>query len=112
VEFNPYLHQASLLRWCVSHDIQLATNHPIPRGSRLKDQRLAEIAGHYGKTPAQVLLRWNIQKGVVVLTRTINPEEITEHAGVFDFEISLRDMDALDGFHENLRVGWDPTKAP
>ncbi len=112
VEFNPYLNQAGLLRWCSSHEIQLVTNNPIPRGSRLRDPRLLEIAGHYGKSPSQILLRWNIQKGVTVLTRATNPEQITEHADVFDFEISLKDMDSLSNFHENLRVGWDPTKAP
>ncbi|MCK4514987.1 MAG: aldo/keto reductase, partial [Spirochaetaceae bacterium] len=112
VEFNPYLNQAGLLRWCSSHEIQLVTNNPIPRGSRLRDPRLLEIAGHYRKSPSQILLRWNIQKGVTVLTRASNPEQITEHADIFDFEISLKDMDSLSNFHENLRVGWDPTKAP
>lgn len=112
VEFNPYLNQAGLLRWCSSHDIQLVTYTPIPRGRWRKDPRLQEIAAHYGKSPAQVLLRWSIQKGAAVLTRATTPEEIREHADVFNFEISLRDMDVLGRFHENLRVGWDPTKAP
>jgi len=112
VEFNPYLNQTGLLRWCSNHEIQLVTNNPIPRGNRLRDPRLLEIAGHYGKSPGQILLRWNIQKGVTVLTRATNPQEITEHADIFSFEISLKDMDALSSFHENLRVGWDPTKAP
>lgn len=112
VEFNPYLNQAGLLRWCNSHGIQLVTNNPIPPGNRLHDPRLREIAGHYGKTPAQVLLRWSVQKGVTVLTRATDPESIVEHADVFSFEISLRDMDVLDSFNENLRIGWDPTKAP
>ncbi len=112
VEFNPYLNQAGLLRWCSNHEIQLVTNNPIPQGSRLRDPRLVEIAGHYGKSSSQILLRWDIQKGVTVLTRATDPERITEHADIFDFEISLKDMDSLNSFHENLRVGWDPTKAP
>jgi methylglyoxal/glyoxal reductase len=112
VEFNPYLNQAGLLRWCHSHEIQLVTDNPIPRGNRLRDPRLVEIAGHYGKSPSQILLRWNVQKGVTVLTRASGTEEVAEHADIFDFEISLKDMDWLNGFHENYRVHWDPTKAP
>lgn len=112
VEFNPYLNQAGLLRWCSNHEIQLVTNNPIPRGIRLRDPRLLDIAGHYGKSPAQILLRWNIQKGVTVLTRETEPAQIAEHTDIFDFEISLKDMDALNTFHENFRVEWDPTKAP
>ena len=112
VEFNPYLNQAGLLHWCHSHEIQLVTNNPIPRGNRLRDPRLLEICGYYGKSPSQVMLRWNVQKGVTVLTRSTDPEEIAENADIFDFEISPKDMDWMNGFHENFRVNWDPTKAP
>jgi diketogulonate reductase-like aldo/keto reductase len=112
VEFNPYLNQAGLLRWCASHEIQLITNRPVPRGNRLRDRRLLDIAGHYGREPDQILIRWGVQKGVAVLTRTMEPAEISRHADVFDFEISLKDMDVLGSFHENRREHWDPTKAP
>lgn len=112
VEFNPYLNQNGLLRWCANHDIQLVTSNPFAKGNRLRDPKLLEIASHYGKSPAQVLLRWAVQKGVAVLTRAKQASEIEEHVAVFDFEISLRDMDLLNGLHENLRTAWDPTKAP
>ena len=112
VEFNPYLNQTGLQQWCASHEIQLITNRPVTKGSRLRDPRLVEIAGHYGKTPDQILVRWCVQKGVTVLTRATSSEEIQRHADVFRFEISLRDMDVLTSFHENLRTHWDPTKAP
>jgi len=112
VEFNPYLNQNGLLRWCSHREIQLITSNPFAKGSRLRDPRLLDIASHYGKSPSQVLLRWAIQKGVAVLTRATTRDEVYSHAAVFDFEISLRDMDVLNGFHENLRAAWDPTKAP
>ncbi len=112
VEFNPFLNQSALQKWCARHEIQLITNRPVTRGNRLRDPRLTEIASHYGKTPDQILVRWSIQKGVAVLTRATDPEEIARHADVFRFEISLRDMDVLNGMHENLRTHWDPTKAP
>jgi diketogulonate reductase-like aldo/keto reductase len=112
VEFNPYLNQAHLQSWCRDREIQLVSSSPLARGKRLNDPRLRQIAGNYGKTPTQVLLRWSIQKGVVTLLRASAPEDVADNARVFDFEISPGDMGVLNGFHENLRSGWDPTKAP
>jgi diketogulonate reductase-like aldo/keto reductase len=64
------------------------------------------------KTTAQVLIRWGLQKGFVVIPKSSNPRRIVENAQVFDFELSDADMRALDGFDENLRTCWDPTNAP
>jgi diketogulonate reductase-like aldo/keto reductase len=112
VEFNPFLNQNALRDWCRHRDIQLITHSPLARGARSKDRRVAEIAGRYGKSAQQLLLRWALQRGLAVLTRVTSPEEVRAHADVFDFDISLRDMDSLDSLNENLRVGWDPTNAP
>jgi methylglyoxal/glyoxal reductase len=112
VEFNPYLNQHRLYEWCRQYDIQLVTHSPLARGIRRKDRNVKEIAERYGKSSEQVLIRWALQRGVAVLTRTTDPALVVAHADVFDFDISLRDMDALDNLNENLRVGWDPTKSP
>ena len=64
------------------------------------------------KSTAQILIRWALQHEMVVIPKSANPQRIVEDAEVFDFEISAADMDALDGFDENLRTCWDPTHAP
>ena len=63
----------------------------------------------YSKSPAQILIRWTLQKEVIVIPKSSRKERIRENADVFDFKISQEDMDRLDAFHKNLRVSWDPT---
>ena len=112
VEFNPFLNQRRLHEWCVRKQILLQTHTPHTRRQRRRAQKLLEIAERYGKTPSQLMIRWALQKGVAVLVRSLDPVEIAEQSKVFDFEVSLRDLDAMDSLHENLRVGWDPTNVP
>jgi diketogulonate reductase-like aldo/keto reductase len=64
------------------------------------------------KSPAQILIRWALQHGLVVIPKSANRKRIFEDADVFDFEITAEDMEILDGFNENLRTCWDPTHAP
>jgi diketogulonate reductase-like aldo/keto reductase len=73
---------------------------------------LVEIAGRYGKTPAQILIRWVLQQGVVVIPKSTNRDRIRQNGDVFDFAISEQDMAHLDSFNEDLITGWDPTNAP
>ncbi len=112
VEFNPFLNQRRLHEWCRRKDILMQTHTPVSKQTRRRERRLTEIAEPYGKSAAQLLLRWSLQKGVGVLVRSLDPDEIAEQADIFDFEISLRDVDTMDSLHENLRLGWDPTSAP
>ncbi|MFW5684996.1 MAG: aldo/keto reductase, partial [Spirochaetota bacterium] len=112
VEFHPFLNQRRLHEWCRRKDILVQSHTPISKHARRRARKLATIAEQYGKSVEQLLIRWTLQKDVGVLVRSSDPNEIEAQADVFDFEISLRDMDALDSLHENLRVGWDPTNAP
>ena len=80
------------------------------RGRKFGDPKLIELAEKYSKTPAQILVRWSIQAGAVVLPKSANPERIKENSEVFDFEISEDDMDYIEEeFNEDFRVAWDPT---
>lgn len=112
VEFNPFLNQRRLHEWCRRKEILLQTHTPLPRHRRRRERLLRDLAEPYGKNASQLLIRWALQRDVAVLVRSIDPEEIVALADVFDFEISLRDLDTMDSMHENLRVGWDPTTAP
>ena len=110
VEFSPYLYQKDLLEFCRSHSIQLEAYSPLTKGRKLHDLQLMSIAAHYSKSPAQLLIRWGLQRGVIVIPKSSNKERIYENADVFDFSISHKDMGILDSFHENLHTSWDPSK--
>jgi diketogulonate reductase-like aldo/keto reductase len=112
VEFSPYLYLKDLLEFCRSHKIQLEAYSPLTKGHKLSDPKLEAIAKGYSKTPAQILIRWALQKDVVVIPKSSHPERILENADVFDFTISPDDMKLLDAFNQNLRTSWDPTTIP
>lgn len=108
VEFNVFLYQKELLEFCESKNIQLEAYCPLARAGKLKDQRLLEISKKYSKTPAQLMLRWLLQHNVVAIPKSMHKERIEENSNLFDFEISKKDMELLDGLNENYRVCWNP----
>jgi len=112
VEFNPFLYQKELLRFCDGHDIQLEAYSPLTRGYRFRHPTVVEVARHYSKSPAQVMIRWSLQHGLVVIPKSSRPERILENSEVFDFEINSDDMVKLDSLGESLRTDWDPTDEP
>ncbi len=112
VEFSPYLHLSDLLEYCRSHQIQLESYSPLTKGHMLMDPKLRELAAGYSKTPAQILIRWALQKEVVVIPKSSRKEKIRENSQVFDLAISDEDMKRLDSFDRDLRTSWDPSKAP
>lgn len=112
VEFSPYLYQKDLLEFCRNHDIQLEAYSPLTKGYKLNDPKLMDVASKYSKSPAQILVRWALQKEVVVIPKSSRKERIYENSDVFDFTISPEDMRVLDSFNEDLRTSWDPSTAP
>lgn len=112
VEFSPYLYQKELLDFCRSHKIQLEAYSPLTKGHKLSDPQLVMIAEKYSKSPAQILIRWVLQKDMVVIPKSSNKERILENADVFDFEISPDYMSLLDSLNQSLRTSWDPTTIP
>ncbi len=108
VEFNPYIYQKELLEFCRSKGIQLEAYAPLSRGTKLSDPKLLEIAGKYRKSPAQILLRWAIQKNIVVIPKSKSKDRIIENLDVFDFSLKDEDVRKLDRFNENLRQLPDP----
>ncbi len=112
VEFHPFLFQKELLGFCRKHEIVLEAYSPLTRGERLSDRQLVSIARKYGKSAAQILIRWALQHDVVAIPKSVNSARIRENAQVFDFAISAEDMKTLDTFDENQRYCWDPTGVP
>lgn len=112
VEFHPVLLQPELLKYCQSKNIQLEAWSPIMKGKVNDVPLIKELAAKYGKTPVQIVLRWDIQKGVVTIPKSVKPERIISNADIFDFELSSNDVVKIDLLDQNRRLGFHPDKIP
>jgi diketogulonate reductase-like aldo/keto reductase len=108
VEFHPYLVQTELRAFCKRAGIQLEAWSPLMQGEVFRVPLLQELAEKYGKTPAQIVLRWDLQHGVVTIPKSVNPDRIKANADVFDFELSAEDMARIDALDKHHRFGPDP----
>ncbi|WP_274363996.1 aldo/keto reductase [Paenibacillus thermotolerans] len=108
VEYHPLLNQRELLSFCKEKGIQMEAWSPLMQGNNLDDPTLVEIARKHGKSPAQVVLRWDLQSGVVTIPKSIRAERIKENADVFNFELSAEEMDRINALNQNKRFGADP----
>jgi diketogulonate reductase-like aldo/keto reductase len=96
VRFNPFNYRRRLLEACTEHDVALEAYSPLGTGRHVSDERVRGIAERVGRTPAQVLLRWCVQRELVVLPKSTHRDRIQENAQIFDFTLSDEDMAALD----------------
>lgn len=101
VELTPFLFRRDLLDYCRGKGIQPEAYSPLTIGQRLHDPMLQTLAQKYRKTPAQLLLRWQLQHNVVAIPKSTNPQHIRENAAIFDFVIAPDDMQTLDTLDEN-----------
>jgi diketogulonate reductase-like aldo/keto reductase len=109
VEFTPYLYLKDLHEMCQSKGILLQAWSPLVRGQRMNDPKLLQIAQKYGKTPAQILIRWGLDLGISTIPKSATLSRLKENFDVFDFKIAAEDRALMCGFHENWRVcGEDP----
>jgi 2,5-diketo-D-gluconate reductase A len=100
VQFSPFAYRRRLLEACEQHNVALEAYSPLGTGRHLADERVRQIAERVGRTPAQVLLRWCVQRDLVVVAKSTHRERIEENAKIFDFALSDEDMAALDGLDE------------
>ena len=112
IELTPFLQRSDTRALCQQHGIVVEAYSPLTRGERLSHPTVRAIAGAVGRSPAQILLRWGIQHGFVILPKSVHRERIAENAAVFDFALDADAMAALDGLEEGLATGWDPSDAP
>ncbi len=108
LEFHPYLVQQPLQDFCRAKGIQYEAWSPLMQGEIFKIHEMARLAEKYGKSIAQVVLRWNLQKGVVTIPKSSKKERIIQNADLFDFELSAADVDLLDAMDRGKRFGPDP----
>ena len=110
IEVHPYLTQDDVRGFCAEHQISIEAWSPLGQGSVLDDPAIEEIAGRVGKTPAQVVLRWHIERGDIIFPKSVTPARIKENIEIFDFELSGEDVEAISALNKNDRTGPDPDK--
>ncbi|MFD5871520.1 aldo/keto reductase [Streptomyces sp. NPDC060322] len=108
VELHPGLQQSELRAVHAEYGIATEAWSPLAQGALLDDQLLVSLAERYGKSPAQVVLRWHLQLGNVVIPKSVTPARIRQNIDVFDFALSTADMDAIAGLDRDMRTGPDP----
>lgn len=108
IELHPYLTQEDVRTYCNENNIRVESWSPLARGRLLDHQVLQEIADQHNKTTAQVILRWNIQHGIITIPKSSKKERIVSNADIFNFELSAEEMKAIDALNKNERTGKDP----
>ncbi|KIW16564.1 hypothetical protein PV08_03752 [Exophiala spinifera] len=111
IELHPWNQQRRLVKYCREKGIVVVAYSPLTQGRRLGDSTIASVAQKYQRTPAQVVLRWALQKGIVVIPKSDKEERIEENKDLFGWEISDADVEAIDGLDEGQRANigeWDP----
>ncbi|AQQ55006.1 aldo/keto reductase [Planococcus lenghuensis] len=108
IELSPQLTQEDVRAFCKEHDIAVTSWSPLARGRLLEEPTLRHIAEKYGKSAAQIIIRWHLQNDLIVIPKSVTPSRIEENADVFDFELSLHDMVTIDSLNRDARTGADP----
>jgi 2,5-diketo-D-gluconate reductase A len=108
IEVHPYLTQDPVRAFCAEHQIAVEGWSPIGRGRLLDDPEIVAIARRVRRTPAQVVLRWHIERGDIVFPKSANPDRIRENFALFDFELSGEDVEAISALNRDQRFGPDP----
>lgn len=108
VECHPRLTQKEVQAFCLQEGIQLEAWSPLMQGELLDNEALQEIATKYGKSVAQVILRWDLQNGIVTIPKSTKEHRIVENSSIFDFELTEEDMAQINVLNQNHRVGPDP----
>lgn len=112
VEFHPLLQSRRLHAFCRQHGIQMEAWAPLMKGSTLANPVILEIASRHGKTAAQVVIRWELQKEVVTIPKSVHKERILENGDVFDFALDAEEMHSIDGLDQDNRIGAHPNRIP
>ena len=112
IEISPFLQHRDAREICSEKGIVVEAYSPLTHGRRLNHPAVVRIAKRVGRSVAQVLLRWGVQHGLVVLPKSTHEQRIAENAALFDFTLDAESMTELDGLEEGLATGWDPRTQP
>lgn len=114
IEFHPYLfeEQQELIEFCRQHNILVEAYSPLAHGRKRDDGKLDAIAAKYGKSPAQIILRWCIEHGTIPLPKTTNPDHMRENIDIFDFSLTISEIKQINGLSDGTRTFWNPNRIP
>ncbi|GLI74357.1 hypothetical protein PoHVEF18_002594 [Penicillium ochrochloron] len=108
VELHPWLARKDIVDWCTQRGVALQAYAPIVRGARFEEPSVKKLADKYNKTPAQVLIRWSLDKGFIPLPKSVTPSRIIANADVYDFKLTTEEVQELET-DEYSPCAWDPT---
>lgn len=108
VEWHPFVLQRSLLDYCGQKGIQVEAWSPLARGKYFDNPTIGGLAEKYGKTPAQIMIRWDLEHGVITIPKSVHRERIVANSQVFDFSLAPEDVRALDALDRDERLGQHP----
>jgi len=108
IELHPYLTQEPLRAFCEENGIAVTSWSPLARGKLLAEPTLLHIGEQYGKTPAQVIIRWHLQNNLIVIPKSVTPERIKENSEVANFELSAEEMASINTLNRDERTGTNP----
>lgn len=112
IELHPFLQQSETRAYCAERKIVVESYSPLMQGGEaLEHPVITKLAKNYGKTSAQIILRWHVQNGLIVIPKSVNSNRIQENFALFDFELSEQDMEAIRGMDEGRRISSDPDTA-
>jgi diketogulonate reductase-like aldo/keto reductase len=112
IEMNPFLAQKTISEYCRAKNIHITGFCPLARTEKSKDPAIVDVANECGKTWAQVMIRWSLQKQVTTIPKSVNPQRIRENSDVFDFELNEKHMQRLDDLDQGFRLRPDPMDLP
>lgn len=112
VELHVFLQQPELIEYCQQHNIVVEAYSPLARAHVLDNPVVASVAKQHGKTYTQIMLRWLLEQGVVILPKSVTPSRIRENIAVFDFKLDKEELKALAQQDRNMRVCWSPVHVP
>ena len=112
IEMNPFLAQKTISDYCRSKNIHITGFCPLARTEKSKDPAIIDLANECGKTWAQVMIRWSLQKQITTIPKSVKPQRIRENSDVFDFELNEKQMQRLDDLDQGFRLRPDPMDLP
>ncbi|KAL4723850.1 hypothetical protein ACLX1H_009495 [Fusarium chlamydosporum] len=110
-EVHPWMTRPDIVKWCQDRNIVVEAYCPIVRGQRFDDPKVKALADKYGKSPAQILLRWSLQRGYVPLVKSVTPSRVLENTQLYDFELTEEEVEDL-ATKDYSPCAWDPTVEP
>ena len=112
IELHVFLQQPDLVKYCQDQGIVVEAYSPLAHANGMDNPVLQEIAKKYGKTPAQIMLRWCIEQGFVAIPKSVHKDRLQQNIDIFDFKLDKDDQTRLKSLDQNLHTAWDPTHAP